>query len=179
MDHAVSHFVHSLSGKISSALVFSLLWATLAAAAPGVPVNVTNPSVTVGNTQLAPLNTRDVQRMPTHLIHGGQAFALPPDPNIAFELAFPADAVLTDVELTLHAPSLGTTVFVADGNGTTYIFQTVGSSGSTFAVSTDGHYGLHLQSGISSPAGLRIGIYCPNIGGNSCNGALMWSGYQP
>jgi hypothetical protein len=38
---------------------------------------------------------------------------------------------------------------------------------------------INFQSGLQSAAGLRVGLTCPNIGGNTCAGAFMWSGYQP
>ena len=101
------------------------------------------------------------------------------NPNVAFELDVPANVVLTDVELTLLGQTLTTSVFVSEmDNSQTYVFQAVGTAGSNF-VSSDGHYGLHLHSGISSPIGLRVGLYCNNFFGNGCAGALMWSGYKP
>lgn len=113
------------------------------------------------------------------LVHAGQAFSLPPNPNVAFELDVPANVVLTDVELTLHSQTLAATVFVSErDNSQTYAYQSVGTPGAVFG-SSEGHYGLHLHSGISSSIGLRVGLICNNIGGNSCAGALMWSGYQP
>ena len=144
-------------------------------------VNVINtPDVTVVNTPAEPIPTA-VQSLPERvLVHDGQSFALVPNPNIAFELSVPADVVLTDLVLSLRAPSLATTVFVQDrSNSATLIWQNIGSADSTWAGSNEGQLSLHFASGLQSPSGLRIGITCPNIGGNSCNGAVMWSGYQP
>lgn len=141
--------------------------------------NITNPSLTVGNVATSPLFGEDVNKTPAHLVSDGRSFSLPPDPNIAFEFDLPTNVVLTDVQLSLNAPSLAALVFVSDQTDKTFIFQSVGTPGSTSAASADGHVGIHLQSGLSSSIGLRVGLYCPNIGGNSCSGALMWSGYQP
>jgi len=114
-----------------------------------------------------------------HLVHAGRAFSLPGNPNVAFELDVPANVVLTDVELTLNSPTSGATVFVSElDNSQTYVFQSV-SSANGAVVSSDGHYGLHLHSGLVSSIGLRVGLYCNNFFANSCAGALMWSGYQP
>lgn len=116
---------------------------------------------------------------PPTLVHGGQAFDLPPNPNIAFEFAVPANVVLTDVVLSLTAPAQAVTIFVGRGDGNqTLIFQSVGGASSTFAGSNAGHANIHLQSGLQDPLGLRVGLYCNNIGGNVCQGALMWSGYH-
>ena len=142
-------------------------------------VNLTNASLTVGNQPSNPLTIQDVNKTPARLVSDGQSFDLPPNPNIAFEMDLPTNVVLTDVELSLNEPALAATVFVADmANSKTYYFEAVGSPGSTWAGSTAGHGGIHLQSGLSSSIGLRVGIYCNNIGGNHCAGALMWSGYQ-
>ena len=124
-------------------------------------------------------NTPTVRMAGRTLVNDGRSFALSPDPNIAFELSVPPDVVLTDVVLSLNAPSLSTTVFVADlGSSKTYVFESVGTPGSAFAGNSTGRSAIHLQSGLQTAAGLRVGVYCPNIGGNSCSGALMWSGYQ-
>lgn len=141
--------------------------------------NITNPSITVSNVATSPLYGEDVTKTPAHLVSDGRSFSLPPDPNIAFEFDLPTNVVLTDVNLSLNAPSLAATVFVSDQSDKTFIFQSVGTPGSTSAASAEGHVSIHLQSGLSSSIGLRVGLYCPNIGGNSCAGALMWSGYQP
>jgi hypothetical protein len=144
-------------------------------------VNVANvPDVTVVNTLAEPIPTA-VQSLPERaLIHDGKAFALEPNPNIAFELSVPANVVLTDFVLSLRSPSVATTVFVQDrSTSATLVFQSIGSADSTFAGSNEGQLSLHFASGLQSPSGLRIGITCNNIGGNLCNGALMWSGYQP
>jgi len=131
-----------------------------------------------GNSAATPLFVKPVGAQPT-LVNDGQSFALPPDPNIAFEFAVPPSVVLTDVQLSLNGRSLATTIFVSDYTKT-YVYQTVGSEGSTWSGSTDGQAMFHFQSGLRSPvAGFRVGIVCNNIGGNSCSGALMWSGYQP
>lgn len=146
---------------------------------PDVTV-VNTPDVTVVNTPAEPIPTA-VQSLPERvLVHDGQSFFLVPNPNIAFELSVPADVVLTDLVLSLIAPSLATTVFVQDrSNSATLVWQTIGSADSTWAGSNEGQLSLHFASGLQSPSGLRIGITCNNIGGNSCNGAVMWSGYQP
>jgi hypothetical protein len=146
----------------------------------GTPsVNVTNTSLTVGNQPNNPLTIQDVNKTPARLVRDGQAFDLPPNPNIAFEFDLPTNVVLTDVEVSLNEPALAATIFVSEmDNSKTYLFQSVGSPGSTWSGSTEGHSGIHLQSGLSSSIGLRVGIYCNNIGGNHCAGALMWSGYQ-
>jgi len=157
MSETVMRPALSLLGIVCAALVLSLIRAMPARAEPS------------GTDRGATRN----------LIHAGQGFSLPPNPNAAFELNVPANAVLTDVELTLAAPSLATTIYVIEmNNSQTYVNQLVATPGSTWG-SNEGHYGIHLQSGISSPIGLRVGIYCNNIGGNGCYGALMWSGYQP
>lgn len=143
-------------------------------------VNVVNiPDVTIVNTSADPIPTV-VESLPTrNLVHDGQAFSLDPNPNIAFEFAVPSDVVLTDVVLSLNSSSIATTVFVSEGSGSkTYVFQSVGSGTSTFAGSNEGQLSIHFESGLNSPNGLRVGLYCNNIGGNSCSGALMWSGYQ-
>jgi hypothetical protein len=117
---------------------------------------------------------------PRTLTSDARSFALPPNPNLAFELDVPAGVVVTDVVLSLNAPSLATTVFVQDtASSKTYLFESVGTGTTTFAANNNGHTAFSLQSGITSTAGLRIGVTCNNIGNNSCNGALMWSGYQP
>jgi hypothetical protein len=144
-----------------------------------VNANITNPSLTVGNAASAPLFGEDVNKTTAHLVQDGRSFNLSPNPNIAFEFDLPTNVVLTDVELTLNQPALAATVFVADQSDKTFIFQSTGSPGSTWSGSTDGHVSIHLQSGLWSSIGLRVGLYCNNIGGNSCAGALMWSGYQP
>jgi hypothetical protein len=132
-----------------------------------------------GNTSANPLFVQSVSGQPT-LVSDGRAFVLPPNPNIAFEFAVPSGVVLTDVQLSLTAPSLAATIFVStNSNSKTYVFQSVGSANSTFAGSNAGYAALHFQSGLQSAEGLRVGIYCNNIGSNSCAGALMWSGYQP
>lgn len=113
------------------------------------------------------------------LVHDGKSFSLAPDPNIAFEFSIPANVVLTDVVLSLTAPAQAVTVFVGRGDGNqTLIFQSVGGASSTFAASHAGMADIHLQSGLQDPMGLRVGLYCNNVGGNVCQGALMWSGYQ-
>ena len=146
---------------------------------PSVSANITNPSLTVSSPATSPLFTEDINKTTAHLVHDGQSFDLPPNPNIAFEFDLPVNVVLTDVELSLNAPAVAATVFVSDMSDKTFIFQSTGSPGSSFAVNADGHVSIHLQSGLWSPIGLRVGLYCNNIGGNSCAGALMWSGYQP
>jgi hypothetical protein len=70
-------------------------------------VNVSNtPNVNVANTP-----TVNIART---LVHDGKSFSLPPNPNVAFEFAIPANVVLTDVVLSLNAPSLATEIFVAE-----------------------------------------------------------------
>ena len=145
---------------------------------PSVNANITN-AVTVGNSATGPLFVEDVNHTTAHLVSDGKSFNLQPNPNIAFEFDLPTNVVLTDVDLSLNQPALAATVFVADQSDKTFIFQTTGSPGSTWAGSTDGHVSIHLQSGLWSSIGLRVGLYCNNIGGNTCAGALMWSGYQP
>jgi len=152
-------------------------------------VNVSNtPNVNVANTPTVGLTAGTsvgISGVPTvniarTLVHDGKAFSLLPDPNIAFEFTIPANVVLTDVVLSLNAPSVAITIFVAEGdNSKTYVFQSVGSASSTFAGSTEGRATINFQSGLQSANGLRVGLTCNNIGGNTCAGALMWSGYQP
>ena len=136
--------------------------------------------VTVLNTPAHPIPTV-VQSLPQRtLVHDGQSFSLSPNPNIAFEFAVPANVVLTDVVLSLTSPAQAVTIFVGRGDGNkTYIFQSVGGTTSTFSGSTEGRATISLQSGLQDPLGLRVGLYCNNIGGNVCEGAFMWSGYQP
>jgi hypothetical protein len=144
-----------------------------------VNANITNSALNVANSAATPLFAEDVNKTAAHLVSDGKAFDFPPNPNVAFEFDLPTNVVLTDVELSLNAPAQAATLFVADQSDKTFIFQTTGSPGSTYAVSTDGHISIHLQSGLYSSIGLRVGLYCNNVGGNSCAGALMWSGYQP
>jgi hypothetical protein len=153
--------------------VFGLVTIGSAATQISLPVNVTN-------TPAHPIPTV-VQSLPQRtLVHDGQSFVLSPDPNIAFEFAVPANVVLTDVVLSLTAPAQAVTIFVGRGDGNkTYVFQSVGSANSTFAGSNEGRATIHFQSGLQEPLGLRVGLYCNNIGGNVCEGAFMWSGYQP
>lgn len=130
-------------------------------------------------TRVKVVNTPSVS-IEKNLVSDGQAFSLPPNPNIGFEMYVPADVVMTDLLLTLNAPSLITSFFVqAQSTGATLVWEAVGSAGSTWAGNTSGRAALGFQSGLSDPIGLRIGVTCNNIGGNSCSGALMWSGYQP
>jgi hypothetical protein len=180
----------NLYQKLSITIVItSLLLCGSAFAAKPSPVDVVNtpdvsvvntPDVNVVNTSAEPIPTA-VQSLPERfLVHDGQSFALEPNPNIAFELSVPADVVLTDLVLSLRSVSLLTAVFVQDrSTQATLVWQSIGSAESTWAGSNEGQWSLHLASGLQSPGGLRIGVYCNNIGGNSCNGALMWSGYQP
>jgi hypothetical protein len=142
-----------------------------------VPTAVQSLPAITGAVSITNTPTVNVART---LVNDGRSFSLSPDPNIAFELSVPPDTVLTDVVLSLNNQSVATTVFVADaGSSKTYLFETVGSPASTVASNTTGRSAIHLQSGIHSAFGLRVGLYCNNVGGNSCSGALMWSGYQP
>jgi len=146
---------------------------------PAIHGSVAVTSLPAVSGSVAISNTPTVNLAPRTLVNDGRAFALSPNPNIAFELAVPANVVLTDVVLTLNAPSLSTSVFVSEAGGSkTYVFETVGSPSSAFAGNPTGRSAIHLQSGIQSPSGLRVGLYCSNVGGNECSGALMWSGYQ-
>jgi hypothetical protein len=130
-------------------------------------------------TKVKVVNTPNV-RVEKTLLSDGQPFALPPNPMPGLEIYVPADVVMTDLSLTLNAPSLATTMFVqAQSTGATLIYESVGSATSTWAANTSGRSTFHLQSGLTDPVGLRIGLTCNNIGGNSCSGAIMWSGYQP
>jgi hypothetical protein len=132
-----------------------------------------------GNTAANPLFVQQAGGAQPVLVSDGKAFALPADPNVAFEFAIPANVVLTDVQLSLHSPALAATIFVSDGGGArTYVYQSVGSSNSTFAGSNAGQAAIHFQTGLQSASGFRVGIICNNIGGNSCAGALMWSGFE-
>ena len=132
-----------------------------------------------GNTSATPLFVQNVGSQPT-LVSDGKAFSLPPNPNIAFEFAVPSTVVLTDVQLSLNAPSLASTIFVSDG-GTqkTYVFQTVGSEGSTWAGSTGGQAMFHFQSVLRSASGFRVGIYCNNIGLNAIEPADLGPALLP
>ena len=167
-------------GTVVALFSTAVLCSSALAAPPTRDVNVVNtPNVTVVNTPAEAIPTA-VQSLPARfLVHEGQSFSLAPDPNIAFELSVPEDVVLTDFVLSLNGASLATTVFVQDtSTGDTLVFQSVGSEGSTFAGSNEGQLSLHFQSGLQGADGLRIGLTCNNIGGNSCSGALMWSGYE-
>lgn len=147
---------------------------------PTVAQGTTSVSGTVaisGTPSVAISGTPSVSLART-LVSGGQSFDLPPNPNIAFEFAIPSNVVLTDVVLTLRASSVATTIFLSDFTNT-LLSHSVGSPGSTWAGTTNGHAAFHFQSGLQSPVGFRLGLVCNNIGGNSCAGALMWSGYQP
>jgi hypothetical protein len=142
-----------------------------------IPFTFTNGTVADANQ----VNANFAALAPTRtLTSDAKSFSLPPNPNQAFELDVPAGVVLTDVVLSLNAPSLVTTVFVSDmANSKTYFYEAVGSGTTTFAANNNGHTALSLQSGLTSSVGLRIGVTCNNVGGNSCSGALMWSGYTP
>ena len=140
-------------------------------------VAVTSLPAVTGSVAIS--NTPAVHVVPRTLASDGRSFAVPPNPNIAFELAVPSNVVLTDVVLTLNSQSLATTLFVADGaSQKTYVFESIGSPASTWAGSSTGRSTIHLQSGLQSATGFRVGVICNNIGGNDCSGALMWSGYE-
>jgi hypothetical protein len=159
---------------MSHRFAFKAATAALALSCLSVQSAFAAEAVTVRNTPAQPVPTVE-QRT---LVHDGQSFALTPNPNIAFEFAVPANVVLTDVVLTLTAPAQAVTIFVSRGDGNkTYVFQSVGGATSTFAGSNEGRATIHFQSGLQEALGLRVGLYCNNIGGNVCEGALTWSGY--
>lgn len=166
--HSIRHSLFAAGGVLVLLAVLSVVpprtsYSQVPRGSQPVDVNVVNtPAVTVER----------------NLVYDGQSFDLLPNPNIAFELAVPPGVVLTDVALTLNAPSLSTTFFVSDFTKM-LVLHGVGSAGSTFAANTDGRAALHFQSGLHSQSGFRIGVTCNNIGGNACAGAIMWSGYQP
>lgn len=136
--------------------------------------------VEIVNTAADPVPVFGEVTVGKNLVSDGQAFALPPNPNPAIEIVVPDDVVLTDVVVALNSPSLATTYFVIGRYASTsYVYESVGSAGSTWAGNTTGRAATHFQSGLQDPAGFRIGITCNNIGGNSCAGSIMWSGYVP
>jgi hypothetical protein len=208
MTNTISHAVRATVRTATLGTALTLAWAGAATAAPAIPVAVTNtpsvnvvnavnvnatlagtPTVKVANTVGAPIIVQDANRAASHLVSDAKAFAVPLNPNVAFEFLVPANVVLTDVNLTLNLPAQAVTLFVADlaDNNKTWVFQSVGSPGSTWAGSTSGQASYQFASGLTSASGIRVGITCNNIGGTlnndigngvqGCAGALSWSGY--
>lgn len=135
------------------------------------------PDVTVVNTSDNPVPTV-VQSLPAPaLVHDGADFLTPGIVEAVLYLSVPPEVVLTDVVLTLGSSSHSTTVLLEDNStGDIIVRQSIGSD----AGSPDGKLSLHFQSGLQSPSGFSISLYCAYwIENNVCEGALMWSGYQP
>ncbi len=98
----------------------------------------------------------------------GQPTGSPPEPT----LMVPAGVVLTDAHATLSVPQQipdAAELFVSQG-GKTYYYRVISH--------TNYESGFSLQSGIVSDGTMRVTMSCINIANNSCQGALMWSGYQ-
>lgn len=93
-----------------------------------------------------------------------------------FELDTPANAVVTDVVLSMLGGSSALSITISDSGSKTYVNEAVGAVTSGAA---SGNLGIHLQSGITASSGLRIVLTCSAGGTGFCSGALMWSGYQP
>lgn len=109
----------------------------------------------------------------TKLRHQAMFFMVGPGESPT--LTVPKGVVLTDAHVTFSVPegvANAASLFVRDGKGNVVVYRIVNN--------TTYEAGIDLQSGIpSTGAGISVQLSCYNISGNSCQGALMWSGYAP
>jgi len=126
-------------------------------------------NVKVVNTPSSPVPVK-VQK---NLQHDGTFFTIGAGTDQT--LTVPAGVVLTDAYATFSVPeglSNAASLFIRDGSGKILLYQIVNNT--TF----EAH--MSLTSGIpSTGSGIEVDVSCYNISGNTCQGALMWSGYKP
>ena len=163
--------------RLSTAIIVLALAIPLNSLA-GPPAGVvTGPDVTVVNTSDNPVPTV-VQSLPSPvLVHDSAQFLTAGEVGPVLNLSVPPEVVLTDIVLTLGSSSRSTMVLLEDrSTGDILVQQSIGSD----AGSPDGQLSLHFQSGLQSPSGFFLSLFCAHwIEDNLCEGALMWSGYQP
>jgi hypothetical protein len=96
-------------------------------------------------------------------------------PGGSADLVVPAGIVLTDAHISFSVPAPianAASLYIQDSSGAVLVYQLVNNT--TFEA------GIDLGSGIpSTGTGLEVQLSCYNISGNKCEGAIMWSGYNP
>jgi hypothetical protein len=116
----------------------------------------------------------DATTMPAQmLISDGVRFYVTKPESLDPTLVVPVGTVLTDARVSFSAPGAypnAAALVIAD-RIRTFVYQLADDS--TYEIS------VQLESGIPSDGTLAVSLVCFNIVNNSCQGAIMWSGYRP